>query len=100
MATSNGVASRGGSTAKAFGGQSSTAASTTTSTGLVQTGNSEYTAASVTADQKDALALGLVKQKDGNYAARRADQDSAPKSAAATSSAGVQAALSSLTLGG
>ena len=70
------------------------------STGLVQTGNGEYTAASVTADQKDALALGLVKQKDGNYAAKAVDGDSAPKSAAATSSAGVQAALSGLTLGG
>lgn len=52
------------------------------------------------ADQKDADALGLIRQKDGNYAAKRADQDAAPKSAAAMSSAGVQAALSTLTLGG
>ena len=66
----------------------------------MQTGNGEYTAASVNADQKDAMALGLIKQKDGNYAAKPVDKDSAPRSAAATSSPGVQAALSGLTLGG
>jgi len=29
--------------------------------------NGEYTAASVESDQTDALKLGLVKEKDGNY---------------------------------
>jgi hypothetical protein len=29
--------------------------------------NGEYTAASVQSDQADALKLGLVKEKDGNY---------------------------------
>jgi hypothetical protein len=29
--------------------------------------NGEYTAASVNSDQKDALRLGLMKEKDGNY---------------------------------
>lgn len=66
----------------------------------MQTGSGEYTAASVDSDQKDAMALGLIKQKDGNYAAKPVAQDSAPTSAAAKSSAGVQAALSGLTLGG
>jgi hypothetical protein len=29
--------------------------------------NGEYTAASVQSDEKDALKLGLVQEKDGNY---------------------------------
>ena len=33
--------------------------------------NGEYTAASVNSDQKDALKLGLVKEKDGNYGTSR-----------------------------
>jgi len=33
--------------------------------------NGEYTAASVNSDQKDALKLGLVKEKDGNYGTTR-----------------------------
>lgn len=66
----------------------------------MQEANGEYTAASVAANSKDANALGLVKQKDGNYAAQSAKVNSAPTSAAAKSSPGVQAALSSLTLGG
>ena len=34
---------------------------------LVKMANGEYTAASVKSDQEDALKLGLVKEKDGNY---------------------------------
>jgi hypothetical protein len=33
----------------------------------VKLANGEYTAASVSSDQKDALKLGLVEEKDGNY---------------------------------
>jgi hypothetical protein len=60
---------------------------------LVKLTNGEYTAASVTADQKDALRLGLVRQNDGNYSA------SAPATPARGAS-NVLYGLSSLTLGG
>ena len=46
------------------------------------------------------MALGLIKQKDGNYAPKPVDKESAPRSAAATSSPEVQAALIGLTIGG
>jgi hypothetical protein len=34
--------------------------------------NGEYTAASVQSDEKDALKLGLVQEKDGNYGTTQA----------------------------
>ena len=77
-------------------------ATTTGSTAkaLQKTGNGEYTAASVAADQIDATKLGLVKEKDGNYGTTSASGVASTGSAAASSSSGVQAALTSLTLGG
>ena len=76
----------------------STAIATTTSASLVKLANGEYTAASVTADQKDALRLGLVLQKDGNYGT----SPPAPTDGAgvAQSTSNVLASLSSLKLGG
>lgn len=66
---------------------------------LVRLANGEYTAASVSADQSDASKLGLVKEKDGNYGTKSSSL-SAGMSAAAQASSGVQAALTSLKLGG
>ena len=75
-----------------------TAASTSTST-LVKMANGEYTAASVSADQADATKLGLVKEKDGNYGTA-SPQVATSAPAAAQASSNVQAALTTLTLGG
>ena len=61
--------------------------------------NGEYTAASVTADPTDAAKLGLTKEKDGNYGTQAAPV-AASSSASTQSSAGVQAALTTLSLGG
>jgi hypothetical protein len=66
---------------------------------LVKMANGEYTAASVLADPTDASKLALVKEKDGNYGT--SPPPVAPSGNAATqSSANVQAALTSLKLGG
>ena len=68
---------------------------------LSKAANGEYTAASVAADPTDTQKLGLVKQKDGNYAAKSADLAvSNGGSAASTSSSAVLDALTSLTKGG
>ena len=65
---------------------------------LVKLGNGEYTAASVTNDQKDATKLNLVKENDGNYGTTApAPTDSSPP---VQSSSAVVASLSSLKLGG
>jgi hypothetical protein len=58
--------------------------------------NGEYTAASVNADQKDALSLGLVKEKDGNYGTT--PQTTSGASSQSASSA--LTALAALRLGG
>ena len=58
--------------------------------------NGEYTAASVDSDQQDALKLGLVQEKDGNYgttAQTTSDASSQSASSALT-------ALAALKLGG
>lgn len=68
------------------------------SSGLVKTANGEYTAASVEKDQKDAQKLGLVKQKDGNYATT--PPASTDNATSAQSSASVLTSLAALTLGG
>jgi hypothetical protein len=69
---------------------------TTTSAQLVKMANGEYTAASVAADEKAATALGLVKEKDGNYGTSAP----APASTDTKSSSNVLSALSSMKLGG
>jgi hypothetical protein len=68
------------------------------SSALVKLANGEYTAASVSKDQKDAQKLGLIKENDGNYGTT----PPAPTGAAASaqSSSTVLASLSSLNLGG
>jgi hypothetical protein len=58
--------------------------------------NGEYTAASVDGDQKDALSLGLVKEKDGNYGTT--SQTTSGASSQSASSA--LTALAALRLGG
>jgi hypothetical protein len=65
---------------------------------LVKLANGEYTAASVSKDEKDALKLGLVKEADGNYGTT----PPAPTGSAASmqSSSAVLASLTSLSLGG
>jgi hypothetical protein len=65
---------------------------------LVKLTTGEYTAASVSADPKDAARLWLVKQADGNYGATTP----APigGSAPAQSSSSVMTTLDSLRLGG
>ena len=75
-------------------------ATTVATKGLQKTANGEYTAASVTANQADATKLGLVKEKDGNYGTASAPGLASTGSAAASSSSVVQAALTSLTMGG
>ena len=50
--------------------------------GLFQTGNGEDMAASMKADRKGAMALGPIRQKEGDYAAKPVDAGAAPKSAA------------------
>ena len=85
-------------------------AQSTSTAKLVKLANGEYTAASVSADQADALKLALVKEKDGNYGTSASKDGSASKpaakpldvsgSAASSSSAGVLSALNDLTLGG
>ena len=69
-------------------------AAATSTAQLVKLPNGEYTAASVTADPKDAAKLNLVREKDGNYGT------TPPASAAAQSAPAVQSSLSDLTLGG
>jgi hypothetical protein len=63
---------------------------------LVKLANGEYSAASVTADPKDATKLGLVKEQDGNYGTT----PPAPSSANAKSSSSVLSTLTSMNLGG
>ena len=75
------------------------AASTTSTSKLVQLANGEYTAASVSADQTDATKLGLIKEKDGNYGTKSASLTAASSTASQTST-GVQSALLALKLGG
>jgi hypothetical protein len=60
--------------------------------------NGEYTAASVDKDQKDALKLGLVKEKDGNYGGM--PPVASGSAASAQSASTVLASLTSLSLGG
>ena len=60
--------------------------------------NGEYTAASVQSDPTDAAKLALVKEKDGNYGTT--PPTSPAQTPATQSSPGVQAALTSLKLGG
>jgi hypothetical protein len=61
---------------------------------LVKLANGEYTAASVQADQKDAVKLGLIKETDGNYGTT----PPAPSDAKSTPS--VLSALTGMKLGG
>ncbi len=68
----------------------------TTSARLVKLGDGEYTAASVAADPKDATALGLVKEKDGNYGASAP----APAAAASKTTSNVLSTLTTMKLGG
>ena len=77
----------------------SSVSTTSSASALVKMANGEYTAASVTADPTDAAKLGLIKEKDGNYGTQ-STQVAAGASAPTQSSAGVQAALTTLTLGG
>ena len=83
---------------------SSAAGSTSSSsTGkLVKLGNGEYTASSVQSDPIDAAKLGLTREKDGNYGTANPATAtvSSTSSAATRSTAAVQSALSTLTLGG
>jgi hypothetical protein len=74
----------------------SAVSSTSTTTQLVKLATGEYTAASVAADPKDALKLGLVREKDGNYGTT----PPAPAAASSQSSSKVLSVLSSLNLGG
>ncbi len=64
---------------------------------LVKLTSGEYTAASVTADPKDATKLYLVKEQDGNYGTTVPQPAAEPS---AKSSASVLLSLTSLTLGG
>jgi hypothetical protein len=66
----------------------------TTSSQLVKLANGEYTAASVTADPKDATKLGLVKEKDGNYGT------TPPAATNPKSSTAVLSSLATMKLGG
>jgi len=68
------------------------------SAALVKLANGEYTDASVAKDQKDALKLGLVKEKDGNYVTTASV--ATESAASAQSSSSVLTSLASLTLGG
>jgi hypothetical protein len=68
----------------------------TTSSQLVKLPNGEYTAASVTADPKDATKLGLVKEKDGNYGTT----PPAATTADAKTSPAVLSSLTTMKLGG
>ncbi|WP_237476555.1 hypothetical protein [Lichenibacterium dinghuense] len=60
----------------------------------------EYTPASVAADPSDASRLDLVRAADGNYATPPLAAFGVLAAAAAASSAGVQAGLYGLRLGG
>ncbi len=73
--------------------------SSTTTVSLVKLSNGEYTAASVSADQKAANALGLSKEADGNYGTANPSAASSG-SPSAQSSSSVLSALASLKLGG
>jgi hypothetical protein len=78
---------------------STSMSSTATSTSqLVKLANGEYTAASVAKDPTDATKLGLMREKDGNYGTQSPSQ--VATSAASASSSNVQAALTTLKLGG
>ena len=68
------------------------------SAALVKLANGEYTAASVAQDEKDALKLGLVKEKDGNYGTT--PPVAADSAASTQSSSNVLTSLASLKLGG
>ncbi len=68
------------------------------SAALVRLANGEYTAASVDKDQKDALKLGLIKEKDGNYGTT--PPVAAGNAASTQSSSSVLANLAALKLGG
>ena len=61
---------------------------------LVKLANGEYSAASVTADPKDATKLNLVKEQDGNYGT------TPPAPVEAKSSPDTLATLLTLSLGG
>ena len=65
---------------------------------LVQLATGEYTALSVGANFPEAAKLGLVKAKDGNYV--RPPIIPSPACASVQSTSGVQAALTTLPLGG
>jgi hypothetical protein len=68
----------------------------TASSQLVKLPSGEYTAASVTADPKDATKLGLVKEKDGNYGTT----PPAAVNSDAKSSPAVLSSLTTMKLGG
>ncbi len=67
---------------------------------LVRVLADEYTPASVAADPADAVRLSLVRAEDGNYRSPPASAFGVLAAAAALSSAGVQAGLYGLRLGG
>lgn len=66
---------------------------------LYKQANGEYSAGSVAGDYSAATKLGLVKLQDGNYGSLLSPVF-ASNPAAATSSPGIQSALSSFVLGG
>ena len=68
--------------------------------GLVRVLLTEYTADSVADNPLEAARLDLVRLRDGNYARSSLAPFAVTASAAARSSASVQAGLSGLTLGG
>jgi cytoplasmic iron level regulating protein YaaA (DUF328/UPF0246 family) len=70
--------------------------SLSTSPQLVKLASGEYSAASVNTDPKDAIKLGLEREKDGNYGAAPL----APASLIAQGASGMLSALTSLHLGG
>ena len=67
---------------------------------LVKTANGEYTSDSVSKDQADALKLGLVKEKDGNYGTTAPAPTTVATGATGNSSPATLSVLSSLALGG
>jgi hypothetical protein len=66
---------------------------------LYKQANGEYSAGDVASDYSAAAKLGLIKLQDGNYGPLLS-AILAPSPAAASSSPGIQSALSSLVLGG
>lgn len=84
---------------------SATTALTATTAGLsirtlIRVLADEYTPGSVAADPSDAARLDLVRAADGNYATPPLDALCVLAAAAARSSAGVQAGLYGMRLGG